>query len=74
MAEVPANQQYRERRSLVVMWPGVDKLVMLQFITFEDRAQTEIGDFIGLAETYSYTPPYLTKAMEGFINGLSSKK
>jgi TPR repeat protein len=74
MAAIPADKQYHPRTSLIVTWPGVDRLVTLQFITFEENAQSEVGDFIGLVETYSYTPPHLTKAMEDFVKGLSPKK
>ncbi len=74
IAEIPANNDYRARASLMVLWPGVDKLVMLQFITFKESVRNESDEFSGIVETYNYTPPHLTKAMETFVNGLKVKE
>ncbi|MBI2517983.1 MAG: hypothetical protein HYV95_13855 [Opitutae bacterium] len=74
VATIPADKKYHTRTSLIVTWPGVDRLITLQFITFEENTQSEIDDFIGLAETYSYTPPDLAKAREDFVKELRSKK
>jgi len=74
MAEIPADQQYRKRGSLAFLSPGVDRLVTLQFVTFADKVDSEVGDFIGLAETYSYTPPALTKTAERVLGEIESRK
>ena len=74
LAEIPADTKYRARVSLIVLWPGVDRVVVLQFTAFKETFQSELDEFNGLVETYAYTPPSLTKGMEDFLNGLSLKK
>ena len=74
IAEIPADQEHHSRAALIVVEPSVDKLVTLEFITFKENVQNESDEFSGLVDTYSYTPPRLTKAMEDFVKGLSSKK
>jgi hypothetical protein len=74
VAEIPADKKWRSRISLVVIEPSVNKLVTLQFTSYTENFDSEWEDFSGVIDTYSYTSPHLTRAMEDFVNGLNSKK
>jgi len=74
VAEIPAANGYSARTAFIILEPCVDKMAALEFITYTTNAQTESEEFFGLVETYDYTPPDLTRAMDNFLNEIRAKK